>query len=656
MRISLLSVAKSFLVPLAVLASCTSTQQSPENVGQSGVADQSALAAVRRQPFVSVCGRVRAGGGTNRCYAKVRVDDSGSVVTDVAPSGFGALDLRSAYSLPSSGANGKTVAVVVAYDTPTAESDLAAYRAQYGLPPCTTANGCFQKVAQDGSSNLPPVSPAGDDWSTETALDIEMVSAACSDCKILVVEANSDADDMYTAVSQAAKMSPFAISVSWGGPEGSGEIAAFNQPGILITASAGDNGYGVEYPATSQYVLSVGGTTLVQSSSTSRGWVEGAWSGGGSGCSAVITKPSWQTDTGCAMRTTADVSAVADPNTGVAVYSKGSWMVVGGTSAASALVAGAYTLLGVGGNAASFTWTHPSDFFDVTTGHNGTCSTGYLCTAGAGYDGPTGWGTPNGAAFTNGTGSGSGSMSSGSGSGSGGQTSCAHSECAMGTKLVSSCDPCVATICAQDAFCCNTKWDSICVGESASVCGESCSGGGSSSSSGSGGESTCAHAECATGTKLVSGCDPCATKICSTDPYCCSTAWDSICVGEVTSVCGDSCTGTSTCSHADCSTGGKLVSNCDPCVAEVCAKDPYCCSTAWDSICVGEVGSVCGKPCTAAGGTCAHPVCASGSPLTASCGSCATALCASDPYCCSVAWDNICVGEVKTYCAGQTCP
>jgi len=144
-------------------------------------------------------------------------------------------------------------------------------------------------------------------------------------------------------------------------------------------------------------VLGVGGTSLVTSTS-SRGWAESVWDGAGSGCSAYIDKPSLQTDPGCSNRTVADVSAVADPNTGVAVYStyEGGWLIVGGTSASSPIVAAIFTAAGKTTLGSTFPYTHTSAFYDVTSGSNGSCSPAYLCTGQVGFDGPTGWGTPNG--------------------------------------------------------------------------------------------------------------------------------------------------------------------------------------------------------------------------------------------------------------------
>jgi hypothetical protein len=321
------------------------------------------------------------------------------------PSGYGPADLQSAYQLPSSTAGaGQTVAIVDAYDDPTAENDLAVYRSQYGLTACTTANGCFKKVNENGGST-PPTSNAS--WAQEISLDLDMVSAICPNCHILLVEANSASyADLGTAVNTAASLGANAISNSYGGSESSSETSYdsyYNHPGHAITVSSGDNGYGVEYPAASQYVTAVGGTSLSRASN-SRGWSETVWSGAGAGCSAYEAKPSWQTDTGCSRRTVADVSAVANPNTGVAVYDSTSyqgqsgWMVFGGTSVSSPIIASVYALAGNAGsvNYGSYPYGHLSSLFDVTSGSDGSCGGTYFCTGETGYDGPTGLGTPNG--------------------------------------------------------------------------------------------------------------------------------------------------------------------------------------------------------------------------------------------------------------------
>jgi subtilase family serine protease len=249
-----------------------------------------------------------------------------------------------------------------------------------------------------GTLPMPPPEP---DWSLEISLDLDMVSAVCPNCHILLVEATTNLNtDLYTGVDTAARLGANAISNSYGGDESSTEASSdahFNHPGAAITASSGDNGYGVSYPAASPYVTAVGGTSLTRGGGA-RGWTESAWSGAGSGCSAFEPKPAWQTDSGCARRTVADVSAVADPNTGVAVMFAGQWFTVGGTSASSPIIASVYALAGNAGsvNAGSYPYSHASGLFDVTSGSNGTCSPGYLCTGVSGYDGPTGLGTPNG--------------------------------------------------------------------------------------------------------------------------------------------------------------------------------------------------------------------------------------------------------------------
>jgi subtilase family serine protease len=325
----------------------------------------------------------------------------GIVPHAASPGGLNPVDLRSAYKLPSTGGSGRTVAIVDAFDDPNAESDLATYRAQFGLPPCTTANGCFRKVNQNGGTT-PPRSDVG--WAEEISLDLDMVSAICPNCRILLVEASSASfNNLGTAVNRAAAMGAVAISNSYGGGEFSTETSAentfFNHPGIAVTASSGDSGFGVSFPASSRFVTAVGGTRLTRASNT-RGWTETAWSGAGSGCSRFITKPSWQHDTGCSRRTVADVSAVADPATGVSVFDTfggvGGWLVFGGTSVSAPIIASVYALVGNSVNAGSFPYSHTGSLFDVTSGSNGSCSGSYLCTARAGYDGPTGLGTPNG--------------------------------------------------------------------------------------------------------------------------------------------------------------------------------------------------------------------------------------------------------------------
>ncbi|GAA2139084.1 peptidase S8 [Kitasatospora kazusensis] len=332
------------------------------------------------------------------------------ITPNATPSGFGPGDLLSAYKLGANGGAGQTIAIVDAYNDPSAESDMAVYRSQYGLPACTKASGCFKQVSQTGSSTL-PANNSG--WAGEISLDLDMVSAIAPNAKIVLVEAKTASNaNLGTAVNEAVKLGAKFVSNSYGGPESSADASYdtsyYNHPGVVVTVSAGDSAYGAQYPASSKYVTSVGGTALKRDSSA-RGWSESVWStssseGTGSGCSAYDAKPTWQKDTGCAKRTVSDVSAVADPATGVAVYQTyggSGWAVYGGTSASSPIIAGVYALAGTpstGSTPASFPYAHTGSLNDVTTGSNGSCSPSYLCTAGVGYDGPTGLGTPNGTA------------------------------------------------------------------------------------------------------------------------------------------------------------------------------------------------------------------------------------------------------------------
>ena len=337
--------------------------------------------------------------------------------------GFSPADLQSAYKLPKEGGEGMTVAITIAWDDPKAEADLAVYREQYGLPKCTKENGCFSKVNQKGEEANYPEPESG--WALETSLDLDMVSAACPKCHILLVEADSPSlDDLGPAVEMAVELGADVVTDSWGilnYPYGSSYNHYF-QKRVPVLFASGDYGYafygggfgrGVDYPSASPDVVAVGGTALAKAEN-SRGWSESAWSGAGSGCSEYEEKPAWQPDEICPKRTTADVSAVADPHTPVSVYDSFekpfSWWLVGGTSASSPLVAGIEALSSEyarslpGGDVF---WSAPGELFDVTTGSNSwaeVCAApaedpaghDYLCNARVGYDGPTGNGSPNG--------------------------------------------------------------------------------------------------------------------------------------------------------------------------------------------------------------------------------------------------------------------
>jgi subtilase family serine protease len=387
---------------------------------------------------IHACGAVPA--GFARCFAIGLTDPNGGpnppATSRVSPSlgsaartasscptgpnaGYTPCQLQDAYVLTSAASTngaGRTEAIVDAYLDSTAFSDVNTYRAQFGLSALTncatsdTTHHCFWQVGQTGkTSALPTRSNSG--WTAEQSLDVDMASAICPNCNILLVEATSNSTaNLDAAVSAAASFGHNVVSISnsWGGSETSSETSdtTFKHPGIAITASTGDSGYGVEYPASSPYVTAVGGTSLSESSNT---WSETAWNGAGSGCSAYVAQPLWQNSVStitsvCGKRAVADVSADADPNTGVAVYNsssyqyvKAGWQVWGGTSVASPIIGGVYALAGNTStiNDGSYSYSHTSSVFDVTSGSNGSCGND-LCTATTGWDGPTGNGTPNG--------------------------------------------------------------------------------------------------------------------------------------------------------------------------------------------------------------------------------------------------------------------
>ncbi len=349
-----------------------------------------------------------------RCLALVRRDratttaaQAGQASVDGLPAGYGAGDLDSAYNLPITRGAAQTIAIVDAYDDPSAEADLATYRSTYGLPPCTTDNGCFAKVNQRGDAGPYPQVDGG--WAVEISLDLDMASAACPMCSIRLVEGDSsEVSDLATSVDTAVKLGADVVSNSYGIAEFNGMQNFYNDyrhNGHVIVASSGDAGFtAAQFPAVAPHVLAVGGTSLVRADNA-RGWTEQAWSGAGSGCSAYVAKPAYQKDKHCHMRTIADVSAVADPNTGVAVYDTtpnpfgipAGWLVAGGTSASAPFIAG---VIGLAGNAHSFSagdlYQRRAAIFDVVGGSNGFCGGDYLCAGKKGYDGPTGVGTPNG--------------------------------------------------------------------------------------------------------------------------------------------------------------------------------------------------------------------------------------------------------------------
>jgi hypothetical protein len=418
------------------------------------------LGLVARSPL-SLAG-TRSLGHPRRAFGGAPASATPAVEHQAPLGGLAPENLRSVYGLAGvpAPASTQTIGIVDAFDDPNAEADLARFDTQYHLPECTQQNGCFRKVNQKGNASpLPTEEPA---WALEIATDIETAHAVCPGCHILLVEANSNANEaLFAAENTAASLGADEISNSWGGRETSSDSAAFNHPGIVITAASGDYGYlnwlresegRPDYPASSPHVLAVGGTRLLQRAGT---WEsEAVWNDGGeehgyktgagatgSGCSVSFTAPLWQSIVatwpaiGCGpKRAVADVSADADPYTGVNVYdSTGTpegvgWTVVGGTSVASPIIASVFAL---GGGAHGVAYPArtlyenaaagpTADLHDVSSGSNGKCTKpfnkntgtsgcttaeeassckgGGICVAAAGYDGPSGVGTPDGIA------------------------------------------------------------------------------------------------------------------------------------------------------------------------------------------------------------------------------------------------------------------
>ena len=377
------------------------------------------------------------GPGEMRCFAWMRTDlHAQPSLPNGIPKGVGYTpqQIQSAYGLDVTKGGGQTVAIVDAFGDNTAASDLATYRKAAGLTPCTTASGCLRIVNQDGqAAPLPPQPKTSSNkigWTFEETLDLDAVSAACPKCKIILLQAKSEySGALYKAVVSAARLGANVITNSYGGSEAlPAAPAAFDQPGHLIVASSGDSGGGKGFsggpqmPCTYANVVCVGGTRLTHK----RGkWHEVVWNdlannacGGpcgatGSGCSKIVHKPAWQTDAGCTRRSETDVAATASPLAPFAIYSAlfqtlygSAWQPFGGTSLSAPLVAGMFALAGNAAtrHGAQEIWRNHAALKDIVKGDNidppitGPCASSvtYICVAGHGYDGPTGWGTPDG--------------------------------------------------------------------------------------------------------------------------------------------------------------------------------------------------------------------------------------------------------------------
>jgi subtilase family serine protease len=331
--------------------------------------------------------------GTASCHALVVTDGVGNPNATSSPTGLSPTQIKSAYSFTTSlsAGFGKTIAIVDAYDDPTAESDLAVFNSQYNLPACTTANGCFSKVNQTGGTSYPRKDSG---WALEISLDIQWAHAIAPGARILLVEASSNSFANLLAAEDYAKTHAQYVSNSWGGSESSGESSNdshFAQSGVSFFVSSGDSGLPAQYPSASPNVISVGGTTLNFSGSNFAS--ETGWSGSGGGCSAYESANSSQStgSVNCnGKRATPDVSLDADPASGVSVYDttryqgQAGWFRVGGTSASSPMWAGRSAVAGAVVNSA-YVYGNNITFRDITSGNNGASAlVGYDLVTGRG--------------------------------------------------------------------------------------------------------------------------------------------------------------------------------------------------------------------------------------------------------------------------------
>jgi subtilase family serine protease len=332
--------------------------------------------------------------GAARCHAEVVTDSRGNPEASASPTGLSVGTIKTVYNYPTSSTAGagKTIAIVDAYDDPTAEADLGVFSSQFGLPACTTANGCFKKVNQTGGTSY---ARKDSGWALEISLDVQWAHAIAPGAKILLVEASSNSFANLLAAEDYAKSNAQYVSNSWGGSEFSGESSYdshFVQSGVSFFVSSGDAGLPAEYPSASPNVISVGGTTLHFSGGAFSS--ETGWSGSGGGCSAYEAKNASQAtgSVNCSgKRATPDVSLDADPASGVSVYDttryqgQSGWFAVGGTSASSPMCAARSAVAGAVVNAA-YVYGPSITYRDITQGSNGA-------SAGVGYDLVTGRGS-----------------------------------------------------------------------------------------------------------------------------------------------------------------------------------------------------------------------------------------------------------------------
>ncbi len=397
-----IKLAVPLLAALAI-AACSSGGSSsmPGVTGSGGGLTTQSIRPLNHIPQWQAKGLARAACpqviGRPVCLALV--DSKPQVGPDVI--GWAPADFQTRYNLPSSSKGaGQVVAIVIWGDDASAASDLATYRSNFSLG---TAN--MTKYNSSGQQSNYPPSCTNYGTCVEIMLDVEMVSASCPKCTIYLIEAQNSITDLEKAESEAVTLGAHIVSNSWicYGDTSCGDANFpnyFNTPGVVYLAASGDDGYNQNgAPEALASVVSIGGTVLSKSGST---YSETVWTDAGSGCATGVTKPSWQHDSSCTYRTDSDISAVAQR---VAEYDSidGGWFTVSGTSVASPLTAG---IFGLAGNASSQTaakkfWKlkkkqYKKDLHDITSGSNGSCGGSYLCTGVKGYDGPSGWGTPNG--------------------------------------------------------------------------------------------------------------------------------------------------------------------------------------------------------------------------------------------------------------------
>jgi subtilase family serine protease len=323
------------------------------------------------------------------------------------PSGISPAQITKAYGFPAAlqGA-GQTIAILDSGDDPNIEADLNVFSAQFGLPACTTANGCFVKLFSDGS--LPAADPG---WAVETSLDVEWAHAIAPQAKIMLIE-SADASSLWNAIPFAIAQRPSVISMSWGTEEFDGESNVdpqlFGNTTIPCFAATGDSGNGVWYPSVSPNVTAVGATQITLGSDGTY-ISETAWAGSGGGLSAFEPLPAFQakyvTAQNKGFRGVPDVTYNGSGGSPYAVYdsfNQGGWLQVAGTSAAApqwaALVAD--MMAAKNGKFNNFNGsiysvarqTNPILLNDILTGTNGTCE--YYCASRSGYDYVTGLGSP----------------------------------------------------------------------------------------------------------------------------------------------------------------------------------------------------------------------------------------------------------------------